>query len=126
MQTLSTIPLSPFLVRKGVGVISGGYPQTPSKGASPLCTPFFQHPSNSLLASGQAQAPLGDDIALHLRGPGGDGAAQAAQVTIVGDTVSAADEQTLRAAGCQVRRLEGNGYAIAAAFEQLLAQVGEG
>ncbi len=61
-------------------------------------------------------------------------AAQAAQVTIVGDAVSAADEQTLRTAGCQVRRLEGNGYAIAAAFEQLLpgnaghfmAQVGEG
>jgi hypothetical protein len=53
-------------------------------------------------------------------------AAQAAQVTIVGDTIPAADESALRAAGCQVRRLEGDGYAIAVAFEQLLAQVGEG
>jgi hypothetical protein len=53
-------------------------------------------------------------------------AAQAVQVTIIGDAVSAADEQTLCAAGCQVRRLAGNGYAIAAAFEQLLAQAGEG
>ncbi|MCX6029730.1 MAG: carboxypeptidase regulatory-like domain-containing protein [Chloroflexi bacterium] len=53
-------------------------------------------------------------------------ASQAAQVTIVGDTVSAADEQALTSAGCQVRRLEGDGYAVAAAFEQLLAQLGEG
>ena len=28
------------LARKG-GIISGGHPQTPGKGASPHCTPFF-------------------------------------------------------------------------------------
>jgi hypothetical protein len=46
-------------------------------------------------------------------------AMQAGQVTIVGDAVSIADELALSAAGCQVRRLAGDGYAIAAAFEQL-------
>lgn len=49
-------------------------------------------------------------------------AAQAAQVTIIGDQVSAAAEQTLRAAGCQVMRLRGDGYAIAAAIENLFAK----
>ncbi len=49
-------------------------------------------------------------------------AAQAVRVTIVGDQVSAADEQTLRTAGCQVTRLSGDGYALAAALESLFAE----
>ena len=44
-KTPPPIPLTPFLARKGVKVISGGYPQTPTKGASPLWTPFFQQPA---------------------------------------------------------------------------------
>jgi len=40
-KTLSTIPLAPFLARKGEEFISEGHPQTPCKGASPLCTPHF-------------------------------------------------------------------------------------
>ena|GEM_PF-5373660 len=38
-------PPTPFLARKGVEIISGGHPQTPVKGASPLCTPPFQQPA---------------------------------------------------------------------------------
>lgn len=49
-------------------------------------------------------------------------AGQAVRVTIIGDQVSAADEQTLRAAGCQVTRLGGDGYALAAALESLFAE----
>ena len=30
-------------------IVSGGYPQTPSKGASPLYTPFFHQPANQQL-----------------------------------------------------------------------------
>ena len=37
----ATIPLSPFLARKGEEIISEGHPQTPGKGASPLCTPHI-------------------------------------------------------------------------------------
>ena len=48
-KTLSTIPLSPFLNRKGDRIVSEGHPfdvlragsQTPSKGASPLCTRYY-------------------------------------------------------------------------------------
>ncbi len=53
-------------------------------------------------------------------------AARADKVTIVGDDVPVAVEETLRAAGCRVERLAGDEYAIAAAVETLLAQVGEG
>ena len=44
--TLSTIPLAPFLARKGVGqLISEGNPQTPGKGGfAPLHTPYFIAP----------------------------------------------------------------------------------
>ena len=55
-----------------------------------------------------------------------DDAAQAAEVIIVGDLVPASAESTLRAAGCEVKRLAGDGYALAAAFEALLANLGEG
>jgi len=40
--------------------------------------------------------------------------------------VPASAESTLRAAGCEVKRLAGDGYALAAAFEALLANLGEG
>jgi hypothetical protein len=53
-------------------------------------------------------------------------ATQAAQVIIVGDRVPQEAEQTLRTAGCEVQRLSGDGYAIAAAFNQLLKTLGEG
>ncbi len=51
-----------------------------------------------------------------------DDAAQAARVTIIGDLVPAAVEEKLRVAGCQVIRLGGEGYAIAAALESLFAK----
>ena len=42
-KTLTTIPLAPFLARKGEekDIVSEGHPQTPGKGASPLCTPYY-------------------------------------------------------------------------------------
>ncbi|MGQ9489881.1 MAG: MSCRAMM family protein [Anaerolineae bacterium] len=46
-------------------------------------------------------------------------AAQAAYVTIIGDGVPASAEEQLRAAGCQVARLHGEGYTIAAALQNL-------
>lgn len=52
-------------------------------------------------------------------------AAQAEQVTIVGDDVPVAVEQSLRLAGCRVERLIGDEQAIAAALEALLARMGE-
>ncbi|PKO23183.1 MAG: hypothetical protein CVU38_05350 [Chloroflexi bacterium HGW-Chloroflexi-1] len=55
-----------------------------------------------------------------------DEAAQAAEVIIVGDQMAATAEGTLRAAGCQVTRLSGDGYALAAAFAQRLSTMGEG
>jgi hypothetical protein len=48
-------------------------------------------------------------------------ATQAARVLIVGDLVEAGAEDTLRAAGCQVSRLSGDVYALAAAFDGLVA-----
>jgi hypothetical protein len=48
-------------------------------------------------------------------------AAKAVQVTIVGDGVPVPVEETLRAAGCQVERLPGDGFALAEAFARLLA-----
>jgi len=53
-------------------------------------------------------------------------AAQASEVTIVGDAVPTAVEETLRAAGCDVKRLTGDGYALSVAFDQLIAKTGEG
>ena len=55
-----------------------------------------------------------------------DEAAQAASVTAVGRHLSAEDEATLKAAGCQVSRLPEDAEALAAAVEQLSAQAGEG
>jgi hypothetical protein len=43
-------------------------------------------------------------------------AAQASEVTIVGDRIPEITEQALRVAGCQVNRLAGNGYALAVSF----------
>ena len=48
-------------------------------------------------------------------------AAKAVQVTIVGDGVPAPVEAMLRSAGCQVDRLPGDGFALAAAFARLTA-----
>lgn len=53
-------------------------------------------------------------------------ASQAAAVTIVGDETPVAVEDILRAAGCRVTRLSGDGYALAEAFERLLADAGRG
>jgi hypothetical protein len=50
-----------------------------------------------------------------------DEAAKAAQVMIVGSSVPTSVEETLRAAGCQVERLPGDGFALAEAFARLLA-----
>ena len=41
----TTIPLAPFLARKGEEIISEGNPQTPGKGAPPLCTPQISQPA---------------------------------------------------------------------------------
>jgi hypothetical protein len=43
-------------------------------------------------------------------------AAQASEVTIVGDRIPEVTEQALRVAGCQVNRLAGKGYALVASF----------
>ena len=51
-----------------------------------------------------------------------DEATLAQRVTIVGDRVPASAESTLSAAGCQVARLSGDGYAIAAALAQVFAE----
>ena len=53
-------------------------------------------------------------------------AAKAVQVTIVGDGVPAPVEEMLRSAGCQVDRLPGDGFALAAAFARLTAALKEG
>ncbi len=53
-------------------------------------------------------------------------AIHAAHVVIVGDTTPASVELTLRGAGCQVTRLSGDDYALAAALEQLLRGSKEG
>ena len=48
-KPLSTIPLAPFVARKGEEIVSEGHPQTPGKGASPLCTPLFHQPARTEL-----------------------------------------------------------------------------
>ena len=55
-----------------------------------------------------------------------DEAAQAQQVIIVGDVVPVAVEGKLRAAGCQVMRLAGDGFALAEAFKRLATNIREG
>ncbi len=55
-----------------------------------------------------------------------DEAALAQQVTLVGDRIPDSVEETLRVAGCSVTRLRGDGYALAAAFAQLLASAKKG
>jgi protocatechuate 3,4-dioxygenase beta subunit len=52
-------------------------------------------------------------------------AGHAGLVTIVGD-LPASVEQSLQAAGCQVNRLPGDGYVMAAVLEQLVVKLGEG
>ena len=72
---------------------------------------------------------LAIDYLLHTGVSGGfsvDEAAQAAHVTIVGDSVPASVDGTLRAAGCQVERLSGDGLALAETFARLAAPVREG
>jgi len=83
--------------------------------------------------AGDAEARLALALATrYLRRTGASGgfslaeAAQAAEVLIVGDQAPATTEGTLAAAGCQVTRLAGDGYALAAAFTQSLATIGEG
>ena len=39
-ETLSTIPLAPFLARKGGKIVSEGNPQTPGRGFTPLHSPI--------------------------------------------------------------------------------------
>ena len=51
-----------------------------------------------------------------------DEAKLASRVTIIGDRVPASAESTLSAAGCQVARLQGDVYSVAAALEQLFAE----
>ncbi len=66
---------------------------------------------------------LGIDYLLHTGASGGfspDEAAKATRVTIIGDGVPASIEAALRAAGCQVDRLPGDGFALAEAFARLM------
>jgi hypothetical protein len=79
--------------------------------------------------TGYADARLALSLALrHLARAGGAAgysetdARQAERVTIVGDQIPPGVEQALAAAGCQVSRLSGDGYAIAARLEQLFAE----
>ncbi len=51
-----------------------------------------------------------------------DEAKLADRVTIIGDRVPTSAENILSAAGCQVARLQGDVYAVAAALEQLFAE----
>ena len=72
---------------------------------------------------------LAIDYLLHIGASGGFSpaeAAMAAHVTIVGDGVPASVEETLRAAGCKVDRLPGDGFALAEAFARLMAGPKEG
>ncbi|MEK7814614.1 MAG: hypothetical protein AAB291_01705, partial [Chloroflexota bacterium] len=46
---------TPFLARKGEEIVFGGHPQTPGKGAKPLCTPLFR----SLLIPPRLRPPRG-------------------------------------------------------------------
>ena len=89
---------------------------------------FAQYLLFSPPAAGAVQTRLALQMALpYLQRSGASGgfsleqAAQAAKVVIVGDLAPAGAEDTLRAAGCQVSRLSGDVYALAAAFDGLVA-----
>ena len=72
---------------------------------------------------------LGIDYLIQTGASGGfspDEAAKATQVTLVGDGVPVPVEEALRAAGCQVDRLPGDGFALAEAFAQLMDGPKEG
>ena len=72
---------------------------------------------------------LAADYLVHAGASGGFNPAEAAKavhVTIVGDGVPAPVEEMLRSAGCQVARLPGDGFALAAAFARLTAAQKEG
>ncbi len=77
---------------------------------------------------GRAEAKLLLGLAAHyLAGDVAGGfsieeAEAAARVTIVGDRVPASAESTLTAAGCQVERLAGDGYAVVGALAHLFAE----
>lgn len=49
LRTISTIPLTPFLARKGEkeNKIFEGHPQSPGRGALSLCTPPFDFTLNT-------------------------------------------------------------------------------
>ena len=81
---------------------------------------------------GYAEARLTLDLAVrYLIRAGASGgcsvadAMQADRVIIVGDAVPATVEATLRAAGCRVERLVGDGYALAASLEPRLTPLKE-
>ena len=72
---------------------------------------------------------LATDYLLHSGGSGGfsvNEAAQAAHVMIVGDSVPGSVDGILQAAGCQVERLSGDGFALAEAFARRMAAPKEG
>lgn len=78
--------------------------------------------------SGHATAKLVHQLAIQHVGAGvitgysADEAIHAREVTLIGDSLSVEVETMLKTSGCQVSRLSGDGYAIAAAFEQLFAE----
>lgn len=66
---------------------------------------------------------LATDSLMHLAATGGfsaDEAVQAQRVTILGDGVPASVEGRLRAAGCEVTRLAGDGFALAGVLKRQL------
>jgi hypothetical protein len=99
-------------------------PPTPSK----LLARYFLLARAAMGKSVDAEQRLALSLATdHLLRSGASGgfnpdeAAKAAQVTIVGNNVPVSVEEALRAAGCQVERLPGDGFALAEAFARLLA-----
>jgi hypothetical protein len=87
------------------------------------------HPGLAAGEPGHAEARLAFWLALHhlARAGGAAGyseadASQAERVTIIGDQLPPGAEQALAAAGCQVTRLVGDGYALAAGLAQLFAE----
>jgi len=82
----------------------------------------LQGASNTAIAEAELALTLGLE---YLRRSGASGgfsladAAHAREVVIVGDQIPATADAALQAAGCQVSRLTGDGYALAAAFDKL-------
>ena len=92
---------------------------------------LFSHAaaSGSVDAEQRLALSLAADYLVRAGASGGfnpEEAAKAVQVTIVGDGVPAPVEEMLRSAGCQVARLPGDGFALAAAFARLTAAQQEG